>query len=259
MKTIFIYELIDPITDETRYIGKTCNPSRRLKSHFLHVKNNLNCTYKENWIKSLKKRNLKPVLNIIDEVKENESNFWERFYISLYKSWNCKLTNLTDGGDGSKGMLGKHHSEETKKRMSLIKINKPTRYWKNKTRVKKTCKKISLTLKSKYKKLTEKEKQIVKKKNENGITKAILKSPRNKLGFKQDLKERNKRAKSIMKTWKLGKRGEFFRKREKIVLFLKKNNPNKTIKELFFLFMSEYKQFNTTNYESFKYILRKQK
>ena len=32
-KTQFIYSLIDPITHEIRYIGKTSNPEDRLKRH----------------------------------------------------------------------------------------------------------------------------------------------------------------------------------------------------------------------------------
>ncbi len=133
MKTTFIYELIEPITDETRYIGKTNNPSYRFKTHIREVsKKN---THKNNWIKSLLKQNLEPVLNIIDEVKESESSYWERFYISLYKVWNCRLTNSTLGGDGhnredvlgrKNPMYGKHHSEETKKKISQIHKGKPS-------------------------------------------------------------------------------------------------------------------------------------
>lgn len=99
MKT-FIYELIDPKTGETRYIGKANNPKDRLKEGHLGVLELKSRTYKSNWIKSLLKEGLKPILNIIDEVPLEEWQFWERHYISLYRSWNIKLTNCTDGGDG---------------------------------------------------------------------------------------------------------------------------------------------------------------
>lgn len=52
-----------------------------------------------NWIKGLKKEGLKPILEIIDEVDKIEWKFWEKHYISLYKSWGFRLTNLTEGGD----------------------------------------------------------------------------------------------------------------------------------------------------------------
>jgi len=111
MKTTFIYELIDPITDETRYIGKANNPKGRFAGHL----NDKSKAYKNNWIKSLKNKGLKPILNIIDEVNNEEAGYWEIFYISLYRSWNCRLTNLDKGGLG-----GSRMSVETKKKMSLV-------------------------------------------------------------------------------------------------------------------------------------------
>jgi hypothetical protein len=120
MRITFIYELIDPITFETRYIGKANNPKFRFISHLIPSALKKN-TYKNNWIKFLKKQNLKPILNIIDEVLFEEWEFWERFYIELYKGWNCRLTNGDNGGWGP----GKF-SEETKLKMSLAKKGKPS-------------------------------------------------------------------------------------------------------------------------------------
>jgi len=72
MKTTYIYELIDPKSNKPRYIGKSNNPQKRLESHLKEKKN----TYKNNWIKKLKKENLIPVLNIIDEVSIDTWVFW---------------------------------------------------------------------------------------------------------------------------------------------------------------------------------------
>jgi hypothetical protein len=118
---VFIYELIDPITFETRYIGKTKQLNKRLNGHLWRAKNKLSFVYKENWIRSLLNRNLKPIINIIDEVDKNEANFWEIFYISLYRSWNCKLTNTTKGGDGGNG--NKQSEETIKKRINTRRNN----------------------------------------------------------------------------------------------------------------------------------------
>ncbi len=115
MKRYFIYELIDPITDETRYIGKTIDLKGRYSGHL----NDFSFTHKTNWVKSLKNKGLKPVLNVIDEVNENEANYWEIFYIGLYKSWNCRLTNGTKGGDGGSTNFGKKFSEEWKRNLKL--------------------------------------------------------------------------------------------------------------------------------------------
>lgn len=81
------------------------------------------------------------VFEIIKECEDEKLNYWERYYI---KKLNTKVPygyNLTDGGDGTSGfslseetkkkisdankgkqswMKGKHHSEETRKKMSEI-------------------------------------------------------------------------------------------------------------------------------------------
>lgn len=106
--SIFIYELIDPITSETRYIGKTKDIKSRYSDHI----NDKSSTHKANWIRSLLKEDLRPIINVIDEVNKSEQNYWEKFYISLYRTWGVKLTNATDGGDGGPIRLGMKSSEE---------------------------------------------------------------------------------------------------------------------------------------------------
>ena len=54
MKTVFIYELIDPKTNETRYVGKSVDPQGRLNKG--HLGDN-KTSHKRNWIKSLKEEN----------------------------------------------------------------------------------------------------------------------------------------------------------------------------------------------------------
>ena len=96
MKT-FIYILIDPITDKVRYVGKSNNPYKRFECHL--SKNNIK-SHKTNWIQSLLKKDIKPILCIIDEVDINEWKFWEVYWISQFKNWGFNLTNSTKGGDG---------------------------------------------------------------------------------------------------------------------------------------------------------------
>jgi hypothetical protein len=122
MKTKFIYTLTDPNTNEVRYIGKTNNLTKRLRSH---VSNNQlsKLTKKNNWIVSLLRKNQLPIIELLDEVPENEIDFYEIFYISLFKSWGVDLLNGTNGGDGF-DWTGRKHSE-----LSKIKsmINSPHR------------------------------------------------------------------------------------------------------------------------------------
>lgn len=98
MKTTNIYILIDPRDRQVRYIGKTNNPDERFKNHMNRGHNKL--SYKRNWIESLKKLKLKPIMQIIDIVLIDEWIFWEKYWISQFKSWGFNLTNHTEGGDG---------------------------------------------------------------------------------------------------------------------------------------------------------------
>jgi len=100
---VYIYILIDPRTNEIRYLGKTNNPKRRKSEHLSEYNKSRNTpqkmTHKDKWIKQLKKVGLKPIMEIFDTVPQEEEDFWECHYISLLKSWGIELTNLTDGGD----------------------------------------------------------------------------------------------------------------------------------------------------------------
>ena len=99
MKT-YIYTLEHPITNEIRYIGKTNNPKRRLHHHWV-VGHKLK-TKLSSWLKSLKKLKLKPIMTIIDETDSDWEQL-EMYWIAQFKAWGFKLTNHTDGGEGSYG------------------------------------------------------------------------------------------------------------------------------------------------------------
>lgn len=122
MKTKFIYCLICPETNIVKYIGKSKDPIKRFRSH-LSKNNLLESTKKNNWLVSLLRENLIPVMEIIDEVPEKEIDYWERFYIQLFRSWGFELLNGTEGGDGY-DWTGRKHSDYSKFRN---KINSPSR------------------------------------------------------------------------------------------------------------------------------------
>lgn len=140
MGKVYIYGLIDKTTNELKYIGKSINPQSRYRKHLQDSHKKI--SYKDNWIYSSLLKNEKPELLIIDEVNEDNWIFWEKHYISYYKSIGCKLTNISEGGDNppnltgrkrtkeeiekiSKSNLGKKRSEETKLNISLAKKGKP--------------------------------------------------------------------------------------------------------------------------------------
>lgn len=66
METTFIYTLENPETHEIRYIGKTNKINKRLNQH-LYEASSKRRSYKNSWIKSLKKEGIVPVINIIDD------------------------------------------------------------------------------------------------------------------------------------------------------------------------------------------------
>ncbi len=113
LETTYIYSLSCPTTGQVRYVGKADNVNYRFASHISETKN----THKCRWINSLKKKGLLPSIEIIDEVSVAEWKFWERHYISLYKSWGFRLTNATMGGDGCNLIGG--HSAEAKAKIKL--------------------------------------------------------------------------------------------------------------------------------------------
>ncbi len=94
----YIYSLADPDTGNVRYIGKTIYPNRRLADH-LKMKSRT-ITHKEKWVNSILKLGKIPVFEVLLEVPENILNQCEIELIKHYKQF-CKLTNGTDGGDGT--------------------------------------------------------------------------------------------------------------------------------------------------------------
>ena len=98
--TTYIYILQDPLTEEVRYVGKSNNPHRRYLSH-LWVRPKVKY-HSYNWIQSLLKKGLKPIMTVIDEV-EGDWEWLEQYWIEQFRQWGANLTNGTLGGGGSYG------------------------------------------------------------------------------------------------------------------------------------------------------------
>lgn len=117
---IKIYSLNDPITKEVRYIGKTNQQylSSRLHSHMKDCKKSN--SKKIIWIKSILINGLRPEINLLDEVEEENWEYWEKYYISYYKELGYDLVNTTSGGQRGYSIKGRKLSEEHKKKISII-------------------------------------------------------------------------------------------------------------------------------------------
>ena len=134
----YIYVLYDPRKpDLIRYVGWTTNPKRRLAAHLREAR--VNKTYCQCWKQSLLKVGIVPVMLILESGFGSTYKDAEVRWISHYRSLGAKLTNLTDGGDGTKGRTnspehraiisayrkGRSASPETRLAQRLAHLGKP--------------------------------------------------------------------------------------------------------------------------------------
>lgn len=110
-----IYGLVDPRTEQVRYIGKSCSGLTRPRNHALPSVLRQHDTHERNWVRSLRKAGLSFKITVLEEVSTGEHlGEIERFWIAQGRGLGWRLTNLTKGGDGT---LGYRHTEATKARL----------------------------------------------------------------------------------------------------------------------------------------------
>jgi surface antigen len=112
----YIYCLVDPISNELRYVGYTAKTLEwRLETHWRERKRS--STHKNNWIKSLwDEYGVKPNIICLEEVSVSEWEEAENFWINYFNFIGSDLTNGTVGGLGRK--KGSKLSEEHKRKIS---------------------------------------------------------------------------------------------------------------------------------------------
>lgn len=113
-----VYCLRDPNTGEIRYFGQTCRMKIRFYQH-LEAKEDF---YVCRWIRGLRKENKKPICEVLaTALTKEDANEIEIALIALGRQENYRLTNLTDGGDGTVGFTP---SADTLKKMSEANLGK---------------------------------------------------------------------------------------------------------------------------------------
>ncbi len=135
--TQVIYGLIDPATNEIRYVGYTSKDvNRRLFEHIDESKHKVT-SHKHKWIAKLIKSGSKPEIKILETVNDENWQDREKYWIDKL---GYRLTNSTEGGEGllnpsldvrnrisekvTKSLIGNSrrkgipHSEETKRNIS---------------------------------------------------------------------------------------------------------------------------------------------
>lgn len=122
MKNYYVYEIVNPITNRTFYIGWTSRSSElRFKEHIRETRNKIINIDKVNTIKNILEQGEEPVFNIVFQTFDKELSVKkEQELIEHYgrvKDGGI-LTNISKGGE--------HHivSEATKKRLSNKRKNK---------------------------------------------------------------------------------------------------------------------------------------
>lgn len=109
-KATSIYALIDPVTSQARYVGKTIKSVRdRLRVHVANAKAYRNKSHSAAWIRSLLGNGLTPDTITLQVVPKGGD--WveaEQHWIAYLRAIGARLTNHTTGGDGHPG----HHPSD---------------------------------------------------------------------------------------------------------------------------------------------------
>lgn len=99
MSAVEIYGLYDPRTDELRYIGKARNSKKRLAQHLRETHRR---TPVYDWINSLRKIGIAPIVKVLSSVEEGEWEHEERRLIFESRLTAPNLLNLADGANEPK-------------------------------------------------------------------------------------------------------------------------------------------------------------
>jgi hypothetical protein len=119
-----IYALIDPRTEEVRYVGKSVYGIQRAYAHKEPgcLRRNLN-PHKCNWIRQLNSLGLQFKVCILQEVEDEVLlGDVERNWISKLRTEGVRLLNVTDGGEGT---LGRKLSAKSIAKLSKSKSGVP--------------------------------------------------------------------------------------------------------------------------------------
>lgn len=116
-KTTFIYGLVDPRTNQLRYVGKTVlHPERRVITHKWRARAQPQKRHSMAWLLNLEKSGLEPDVFVIEEIEAGGD--WveaEQFWIAYFRMIGADLCNHTSGGEGQTGF--KQSAESIAKRV----------------------------------------------------------------------------------------------------------------------------------------------
>ena len=115
---MILYGLLDPNTQEVRYVGVTRGIlPYRLAQHLNQSRRGVK-SHKCNWIRSLLAQNLEPEAVVLQIVSDENWAECERLWIAKF----VNLTNATSGGDG---FIGTRMSQETRDKIGNANRGRP--------------------------------------------------------------------------------------------------------------------------------------
>lgn len=116
--THFVYGLVDPRTKFVRYVGLTSEGVDRPREHRRPSKHTEHL-YSARWVRELEACGLTFEIVVLEVLGEDWEALCaaEQWWIEYGRASGWPLTNLTDGGDGVKGLV---KSDECRTRMSAI-------------------------------------------------------------------------------------------------------------------------------------------
>jgi hypothetical protein len=123
-----IYALIDPVSEQVRYIGQTTYdvPSKRLAAHLAPSMLRKH-SYLARWLKGIVDRGMRPEMVLIDVAYDQaELDRLEIEYIASYKANGNRLVNLSEGGGGPWGVP---KSPETREKIRQAQLGVPKPKW----------------------------------------------------------------------------------------------------------------------------------
>lgn len=122
-RLVDIYEFLDPVTMECRYVGQSVDAQKRRSKHLSRARRGEKRIHSSNWIRSLMDAGQEPVLRIIERCRLDVADVREKFWIAQRRLEGCDLTNHTEGGGGSTGYK---HTEESRAKISRAKMGVKT-------------------------------------------------------------------------------------------------------------------------------------
>lgn len=102
MRAAYIYGLLDPRTNALRYVGKSCDPILRHRSHIAYGRKRIRKGVMNQWIKDLADQKLEPELVLIEKI-EGDWKEREIYWIHRLREEGYPLLNTSSGGIGADG------------------------------------------------------------------------------------------------------------------------------------------------------------